>query len=81
MQHVLGDSHVRCPNVAFVVHSNNNNDHTTDFMSNTFLRDTNLVVMSGHDSFDKTVESRRHLRRVIYDGNPGGIDKTFVRSR
>lgn len=75
--HVLGG--VRCPNVAFVVHSNNNNDHVTDFMANTFLLDTNLVVMTGHDSFDATVNSRRlNLRRVIYDGNPGGIEKTFT---
>ena len=75
--HVLGD--VRCPNVAFVVHSNNNNDHVTDFMANTFLRDTNLIIMSGHDSYDATVNSRRHLnlRKVIYDGNPGGVGNTF----
>lgn len=70
---------VKCPNVAFIVHSNNLNDHVTKFMANTFLQDTNLVVMSGHDSFDTTVESRRHLnlRKVVYDGNPGGFDKTY----
>lgn len=71
---------VKCPQVAFVVHSNNNNDHVTDFMSKTFLRDANVVIMSGHDAFDATVESRRrhlNLRKVIYDGNPGGIDVTF----
>ena len=70
---------VKCPKVAFVVHSNNNNEHVTDFMSKTFLRDTNLVIMTGHDSFDGTVGSRRHLnlRKVAYDGNPGGYDKTF----
>jgi hypothetical protein len=73
---VLG---VRCPNVAFVVHSNNNNDHVTNFMANTFLHDTNLVVMSGHDSTAATVSSRRrlNLRKVVYDGNPGGVGKTF----
>ena len=69
---------VKCPSVAFVVHSNARNDHITDFMSSTFLKDTNLVVVSGHDTFDTVVEHRRHkkkrrnLRRVIYNGNPGG---------
>jgi hypothetical protein len=73
------DSDVRCPNVAFIVHSNNNNDNVTDFMSKTFLLDTNLIIMSGHDSFDETVESRRNLRlrKVLYDGNPGGFSNTF----
>jgi len=70
---------VRCPQVVFIVHSNTNNDHVTDFMSTTFLRDTNLILMSGHDSAEATVASRRNLRmrKVLYDGNPGGQDKTF----
>lgn len=79
----------RCPNVAFVVHSNHENDHVTTFMSETFLYDTNLIVVTGHDKFDTVVEHRRmrqrhrhrqrklNLRKVVYDGNPGGLEKTF----
>ena len=74
---------LRCPNVAFVVHSNTHNDRVTTFMSETFLRDTNLVIVTGHDTFDSVVSHRRrrqrklHLRKVVYDGNPGGLQKTF----
>jgi hypothetical protein len=74
---------LRCPNVAFVVHSNNHNDHVTTFMSETFLYNTNLVIVTGHDTFDSVVEHRRrrqrklNLRKVLYDGNPGGLDTTF----
>ena len=70
---------VRCPQVAFVVHSNNNNNNVTQFMANTFLRDTNMILMTGHDSVDATVPSRRRLRyrKIVYDGNPGGVEKTF----
>ena len=76
---------IRCPSVAFVVHSNNNNDDVTKFMSETFLYDTNLVIVTGHDSKEATVSYRRRLRqrrvlkvrKVAYDGNPGGRLKTF----
>ena len=80
-----GTGATRCPNVAFVVHSNTQNDHVTKFMSDTFLHDTNLVIVSGHDTFDSVVDHRRQrrrraqrrLRRVAYNGNPGGMRKTF----
>lgn len=62
------------------------NDHVTDFMSDTFLHNTKLIVLSGHDSFDPMVnfhEQRKNrgrrlrLRRVTYNGNPGGLQETF----
>ena len=82
---------LRCPDVAFVVHSNTHNDHVTTFMSDTFLYDTNLVIVTGQDTFDMLVEHERrlrrqrqrlrqrrlHLRKVVYDGNPGGLGSTF----
>lgn len=69
----------KCPNVAFIIHSNNANDVVSSFMAETFLRNTNLIIVSGHDSYEATVASRRNLRtrKVVYDGNPGGMGKTF----
>lgn len=76
----------RCPNVAFIMHSNNKNtDLTEHFSLTTFLIDVNVVIVTGHDVFrtavgypgnnmryvkDSTTQSRR-LIRVEYNGNPG----------
>lgn len=77
---MLGVWAEKCPNVAFVVHSHDSNDNVTSFMAETFLRDTKLIIVTGHDSRDATVGHRRRklrVRKVSYNGNPGGMGMTF----
>jgi hypothetical protein len=66
---------VRYPNIATVVHSYDGNRVVQRFMGSTFLRDMNVVIMTGNDDVNITHFDRRFLKSISYNGHPGNGKK------
>lgn len=73
----LCESEVRYSNIAIVVHSFDGNKIIQQFMDETFLRNMNVIYMTGNDDQIPSKLHHRNLKTIKYDGHPGNQWKPY----